>query len=358
MHPALRFALSRLIYVVITLLVVTATLYGIVMLAPAEARAELYLPPRLPSNMTEERYRSIIENIIRDHHLNAPYPVQYGLWIASLLQGNWGWSPKFRAGVLEVILHRIPATAEITLYSALLLIPLGLLSGVIAGWRPERPADNGFRLVAFVATSLPPFILGLVLLSIFYVGLHWFKPGRTDITDVIVVSSTKFDPITGLLTLDGLLNGRLDITIDAFKHLVMPVITLSLAHWATLGRITRAAIIEEASKDYIVSARARGLSSRRILWRHALRNAIGPGLTSIALSAASLLTGVYVVEAIFNYPGLSELIVSSVRGTPDAASAMGVAIVSVLLVLPIMIALDTLQAIIDPRLRANVSDTE
>ena len=351
MHPVFRFVLSRLVYVVVTLLVITATLYGIVMLAPIEARAQLYLPPRQPSNLTEAQLQRIIGIIIRDHHLDQPYPVQYGYWISGLLQGDWGWSPKFRAPVLEVILRRVPATAEITLYSALLLIPLGLLSGVIAGWRQERPIDNSFRAAAFIATSVPPFILGLVLLSIFYVGLGWFSPGRTDAKDVIVQSSTKFDWITGLLTVDGLLNGRPDITLNAFQHLALPVVTLSLAHWATLGRITRAAIIEESGKDYIVSARARGLPGHRILWRHALRNAIGPGLTSIALSAASLITGVYVVEAIFDLPGLSELAVSSIRGTPDAASAMGFAIFSVLLVLPIMLSLDAVQALVDPRLR-------
>ncbi|MCC7359157.1 MAG: ABC transporter permease [Anaerolineales bacterium] len=351
MHPALRFALSRLAYVVVTLFVTTAALYGIVMLAPVESRAALYLPPRLPSYLTEAQLQRIIDNIIRDHHLDQPYPVQYGYWISGLLQGDWGWSPKFRAPVLQVILRRIPATAEITLYSALLLIPFGLISGVVAGWRPERRVDNSFRLLAFVATSVPPFILGLVLLSVFYVGLGWFSPGRTDAKDVIVQSSVKFDWITGLLTVDGLLNGRLDITLNALQHLALPVVTLSLAHWATLGRITRAAIIEESNKDYIVSAKARGLPSRRIVWRHALRNAIGPGLTSIALSAAGLITGVYVVEAVFNFPGLSELAVSSIRGAPDAASAMGFAIFSVLLVLPIMLALDAAQALLDPRLR-------
>jgi peptide/nickel transport system permease protein len=357
MHPIARFALSRLLYVVLTLFATTATLYGIVMLAPAEARAQLYLPPRTPPNQTAEQAQRVLDLIIRDHHLTAPYPVQYGLWIGSLLRGDWGWSPILRAPVLTAILSRLPATAEIAFFSALWLIPLGLLSGVIAGWRQERPVDHSFRTMAFIATSIPPFILGLVLLSIFYVGLHWFSPGRTGMTDVIVVSSTKFDTITGILTLDGLLNGRLDITLDALRHLALPVLTLSVAHWATLGRITRAAVIEEASKDYIVSARARGLSDGRILWRHALRNAIGPGLTSIALSAASLITGVFVVEAIFNFPGLSQLIVTGVQGTPDAASAMGFAVVSVLLVLPIMLALDVVQTLVDPRLRAAESDT-
>ncbi len=349
---ALQFTLSRLGYVVITLLVVTMALYGIVMLAPVEARAELYLPPRTPPYQSPEVAQRILERIIAEHYLDQPYLVQYLHWMSSLVRGDWGWSPILRAGVLDALLVRLPATAELTLYSALLLVPLGLLSGVIAGWRRERAADNSFRAVAFVLTSVPPFILGIVMLSLFYVGLGWFAPGRTTSTDVIRVTSTAFDPITGLLTVDGLLNGRVDITLNALRHLALPVLTLSAAHWATLGRITRASMIEELGKDYVVAARARGLSAWRIVWRHALRNAIGPGLTSVALSAASLMTSVYIIEAVFDFPGVSQLVVGSVLGTPDSAVAMGFAVFSVLLVLPVMLALDVVHTLVDPRLRA------
>ncbi|MCA9978501.1 MAG: ABC transporter permease, partial [Anaerolineales bacterium] len=159
-------------------------------------------------------------------------------------------------------------------------------------------------------------------------------------------------PYTGFLTLDGLLNGRIDVTLDAFRHLVLPVFTLSLAHWATLGRVTRVAMIEEIDKEYITSARARGLYNRSVVWRHAFRNALLPALTSSLLSAASLVTGVFVVEVIFSIKGLSELITKGIGAfTPDTPLALGFAVYSVLLVLPIMMVLDLLKAIVDPRLR-------
>ena len=123
-------------------------------------------------------------------------------------------------------IERLPVTAELSFYSLVLLIPLGLLSGILAGSRQDRPADNGLRALAFVATAIPPFILGLVLVSVFNVGLRWFPRGRTTSLDVIRVTSTSFSYITGTLTLDGLLNGRLDITLNALRHLVLPVITL------------------------------------------------------------------------------------------------------------------------------------
>ena len=194
--------------------------------------------------------------------------------------------------------------------------------------------------------------MGLFLLAIFYVGLHWFPPGRTSIVEISLKSST-FKTITGLLTIDGLLNGRTDVTLDALRHLVLPVFTLTLAHWATLGRITRAAIISEKGKEYVTAAFARGLRQRSVIWRHALRNATLPALTSVILSTASLLTSVFVIERIFNLKGLSELVTTSMTRTPDAPVALGFAVYSVLIVMPLMFILDMTKAIIDPRILAS-----
>jgi len=346
----LKFLVRRLLSVLATLVVITAIIYGIVCLAPIESRARLYMGRRTRAFMPPELEQRTIETIIREHGLNDPYPIQYLRWASRLVRGEWGWSPILRSDVLDVLLVRIPATVELTLYSLLLFIPLGLVSGAVAGWRRTRIADQVFRLVAFIGMSVPPFILGLVLLSLFYVGLHWFLPGYLSTVEGLVVRSSSFKTITGLLTIDGLLNGRLDISLDAIRHLVLPVVTLSLFHWATLGRVTRTSVIEELDKDYIVAAHARGLSPRRILWGHVLRNAAVPGLTSSALSAASLITGVYVVEVVFGWPGVSKLITDSMW-QPDVALAAGFAVYSVLAVLSLMVLLDIIQAIVDPRLR-------
>lgn len=340
----------RLLFIPVTLLIVTAALYGIIMLAPAEERAELYLPPRLPSNMTAERYEAVINGIIEERGLNDPYPVQYFRWLGDLLRGNWGWSPTFNEDVLTLLKRRLPVTAELTFYSVLLLVPIALMSGVVAGWRAYTPVDRGFRLVAFVSTSIPPFILGLFLLAIFYVGLGWFPPGRTSIY-TLSLSNSDFRDITGFLTLDGLLNGRLDVTIDAFRHLVLPVFTLSLLYWATISRVTRVSMIEEKTQEYLVAAKAKGLHDRTLEWRHAFRNATIPAFTAMILSAAGLVTGVYVVEVVFNFKGLSELVTKGFFVAPDAPIIMGFAVFSVLLVLPIMLFFDLLRALLDPRLR-------
>ena len=349
--PILKFLLRRLGTIAVTLLVVTALIYGIICIAPLESRVDLYRGRRTRTFLSPEIEQRFIETIIREHGLDDPFPLQYARWAGHLIRGDWGWSPLLRADVLDLLLKRTPATVELTLYSLLLFIPLGLASGAVVGWRRGRLADAGFRLAAFAATSIPPFILGLVLLSVFYVGLHWFLPGYLSVNEGMVVQSSSWRTITGLVTIDGLLNGQSEVSLDAARHLVLPVVTLSLFHWATLGRVTRALIIEEANKGYVTAAQARGLSPRRILWGHTVPNVLAPSLTSSALAAATLITGVYVVEVVFNWPGVSMLITKTVW-EPDVTLAAGFAVYSVLAVLAVMFLLDIIQLIVDPRLRA------
>jgi peptide/nickel transport system permease protein len=296
-----------------------------------------------------------LNRIIEENGLNDPYPQQYVRWASNLIRGDWGWSPALQDDVLDALVRRTAVTIEITLFALLLIIPLGLMSGVVAGWRENSGRDNGFRGLAFLSTSIPAFILGLFLLSIFYIGLGWFPIGRSGIYDINLSTST-YQTYTGLLTVDGLLNGRYDVTLDALRRLVLPLITLGLFHWATLGRITRASVIEVKDEDYIRAAHSRGLKPSAVMWRHAFRNAMLPGLTSSALAAAALITGVIVVEAIFDFHGISELITSSLQSTPDAPLALGFAVYSVLLVLPIMLALDIIKAIVDPRIREGITN--
>lgn len=354
MPPFLRFLLYRLISVPVTILIITAVLYAGVMVTPAETRATLYLPKRLPSRMTEAQYQSLIDSIIKRHHLDAPYPVQYVSWLGNLVKGVWGYSPVLQQDVLEALLARTPATAELTLYSLLLFIPTGLLAGVISGWKLQKKPDYIFRMFAFLATSVPSFILALLFLAIFYVMLRWFPPERLSLFVSLSIDETSFSTYTGLLTLDGILNGRFDVTLDALRHLVLPVITLSMFHWASLGRVTRATLLDELSKEYVLAAKARGISRKRVIWKHAMRNALAPALTSTFLSAATLVTGVYIVEIIYNFHGISALIVRGTIGVPDAPAALGFAVYSTVIVILLMLFLDVLQAMIDPRVREGV----
>jgi peptide/nickel transport system permease protein len=353
MPPFLKFLLRRIIAIPITLIIITMLLYAGVMLTPPEVRVTLYYQPKNP-NMTEEQFAHANEIHIEMNHLRDPFLIQYSYWVKTILQGTWGFSPVLREDVLPALIRRTPATAELTLYSLLLFVPLGLASGVAAGWSQRKAVDNIFRLAAFISTSFPPFILSILLIAVFYVGLGWFAPLRLDMMLSMKLDAQGFIQYTGMYTLDGLLNQRLDVTWDALRHLVMPVITLSLYHWATLGRITRSAIIVERRKEYIMAAKARGVKESTLKWKHAFRNTLAPSFTSLALSAASLITGVFVVEIIFSYPGISNLIVKSMQIVPDPAAALGFSVYSVTIVLLLMLVMDVLLAVFDPRVREEV----
>jgi peptide/nickel transport system permease protein len=347
MPPFVQFLIRRIFASFISLVVITMILYGGIMLTPPEARASIYFPPGEKVRITQ----AFIDTIIEKYHLDDPYLVQYWYWVKSLVTGSWGYSPTLRSDVLPALLHRTPATLELSLYSLLLLIPLGLVSGLVAGWRNNSRFDGIFRGTAFFGTSMPPFILSMFLIAIFYVQLGWLAPGRMDVTTELNMSRTGFREITGLLTIDSLLNGRLDFFMVALRHLVMPVITLSLFHWATLARITRATVIGQSSKEYIVAARSRGVGEKSLLWKHALRAIMAPSLTTMALSAASVVTSIFVVEIIFGLTGVSSVIVESMQSSPDAPAALGFSVYSILMVVSLMFILDLTQAIFDPRVR-------
>jgi peptide/nickel transport system permease protein len=353
MPPFLQFLIRRIIAIPISLIVITMLLYAGVMLTPPEARISLYYQPNA-KRLTETQIKRMTEVYIEMYHLRDPFLVQYSYWLESLLQGTWGYSPTLGEDVLPALLRRTPATAELTLYSILFFVPLGLVSGVYSGWNQRKAVDNTFRLAAFISTSFPPFILSIILIAVFYVGLGWFAPSRLNMVLSLDLKAQGFIQYTGMYTLDGLLNHRLDVTWDALRHLVMPVITLSLYHWATLGRITRSTIIAERTKEYIIAARARGASENKIMWKHAFPNTLAPSITSLVLSAASLITGVFVVEIIFSYYGISDLIVKSMQGIPDSAAALGFSVYSVIIVLTLMFVMDILMALLDPRVREEV----
>jgi ABC-type dipeptide/oligopeptide/nickel transport system permease component len=231
--------LRKLILYLLSFLLITAILYAMVMLTPAENRATLYFPANT-GRMTEKQIADMTERIIEKYHLREPYPAQYLFWIQSLVTTGWGYSPTLRAEVLPTITRLTPATAELTLLSTLIFFPLGLLSGIRSGSKRRSLEDRGFRMMAFVATSIPPFLLAILMMVIFYVELYWFQPGRLSTNFEAAISEPTYRAFTGFITLDGLLNRRPDISLDALRHLIMPAITLSLPLWAIVGRMTLA----------------------------------------------------------------------------------------------------------------------
>lgn len=349
MPPLLKFITKRIFAALFTLFILTILLYGTIAITPIEMRVALYMPDNINLQVLYDHPQAIEnlkQRIIEEHNLNAPFPVQYIKWVTSFFTQNWGYSPSLKQEVLPALMLRAPATAELAIFSLILLIPLSLFCGIAAAANKEKVIDYTVRLFTLGFMSIPLFILALFLLAIFYVSLKWFSLGGMS-HDLYLLGST-FRSYTGLMTVDGLLNQRFDLVLKTLQHLTLPVITLVFSQWALLTRITRTALIEELKKEYILSAKAKGASEHTILWDHALKNALGVFLSNTALSAASFVTGVFVVERIFLWPGISDMALRSGSYQPDAPAVMGFTVYSVMVVLLIMLFLDILQVIINP----------
>jgi peptide/nickel transport system permease protein len=348
MSTFFKFLVGRIVFAFITIFLMSVVMYGIIYLSPLDSRISLFMPSNVPTRILvdEEAFNRLKDRIIEENHLNDPFPIQYGMWVKNFFTNNGGWSPTLQQEVLTALGERIPATLELTIYSLIMISLLTLVSGMQAARLKDRPTDFLIRGVSITASAIPLFVLALFLMTIFYINLRWTSLTGLDVS--VLESQGRFQGYTGIMTLDGLLNGRMDITLTAFRRILLPVLTITASQWAVLTRITRNSAIEELQKEYVLAAKARGASNQFILWHHVFKNILGVFLTNTALSASGIVTGVFIVERIFLWPGVSDILFRSGAFIPDAPAVIGFAIYSVVMVLAIMLVLDMIQALVNP----------
>jgi peptide/nickel transport system permease protein len=284
------------------------------------------------------------EVLRRDMGLDRPPVERFVRFVGNAVQGNFGLSFFHRRPVSEVIAERLPATIELTLaallLSLLISVPLGALAAVHKGGWLDRTATVG----SLLGVSLPGFWFGILLIMLFSVQLGVLPvSGR-------IGYGYEVPAITGLLTIDTLLAGRLDSFLQALRHLALPAITLALPMAAPLMRVTRASMLDVLRSDYVTFAEAKGLSRRRVLWRHALKNALMPTVTIAALETGSLLGGNMIVESVFGWPGLGRLVVESIFARNYPLVQAAVLLYAVTYVLLNFIA-DVAYTLLNPRVR-------
>jgi ABC-type dipeptide/oligopeptide/nickel transport system permease component len=354
MSSFLKYLVGRIFFAVITTFLISLVMFGIIYMSPLETRLSLFMPSSVPMRILidEEAFNRLKDRIIEENHLNDSFPIQYGIWAKNSFTNKGGWSPTLQEEVLPALLKRTPATFELTLYSFIMISILTLVSGMYAARFRNQPADYLIRVLSITASAIPLFVLALFLMAIFYINLKWTSLTGLDIS--LLKSQGGFHAYTGIMTLDGLLNGRMEITLTAFRRLLLPVLTITASQWAVLTRIARNSAIEELQKDYVLAAKARGASNQLILWRHVFKNILGVYLTNTALSAAGIVTGVFIVERIFLWPGVSEILFHTGSFVPDAPAVIGFAIYSVIMVLSIMIILDMTQALVNPAISQSI----
>lgn len=320
---ATAFALSFIVFVVLRLL-------------PADP-----LGMMLPPSATREEAEALRVALGLDQGIGA----QYLVWLGRALQGDLGTSIYFRQPVATLVGNTLPATLELSLVSLVMALFIAIPGGILLYLLNRRRGEFLADFVLVVLLSIPSFLWGIILIIVFGVLMPVLPfMGRT--SGVIGA-----DLPTGFLLVDLLWKGRWGDWRDALAHLVLPALALALAFSPLVARVLRASLIETATEQYVSVARLRGLSESRVLLRHMLGNAALPTLTLIGVQFGFLFGGTLLIEVIFSFPGIGNLMVQAIKNH-DLMLIQGVALVFCLMVLAVNFAVDALYAVLNPRLRA------
>jgi ABC-type dipeptide/oligopeptide/nickel transport system permease component len=326
----------RLLLAIPTLLVVSLLVFVVLRLIPADPLAMSLPPNATQADMAEMRH---------EMGFDRPIPVQYVIWLSHIVRGDLGISIQYRRSVSDLILDALPTTLELVAVGLTLGIVLGIGCGMaMFAWRgrvQEQIADLGSTVVM----SIPEFLWAILLILGLGVGLRLFPfIGRID-------AQMTVPTITGFLLIDTLIDRNPAAFFSALAHLALPALALALGLAPLIMRVLRSSLFDTYVEDYIALARLRGLSERRILWRHALKNAALPTVSLIGVQAGFMFGGTLLVEVIYTFPGIGNLMVQALRNH-DLPLIQGIALVYCVIVLVINTIVEVSYLGLNPRLRA------
>jgi peptide/nickel transport system permease protein len=348
------YIIRRLLLLPLLLFGVTVLIFGMLQFLSPVERSALYVRD-IPKN------ENIVEGVIKRYGFDKPLYVQYWRWLAGftdssgvtrpgILQGNFGYSRVGSQPVIDLIKQRFPATLELALWAVFPIIGIGLWLGVQAAVHHNKPFDQAARVFSIVGSSFPVFVFGLIVLMIFYANLRWFPPGRVSDWVNQAIAAGEFRQYTHLMTIDSLLNGRVDILLDALRHLILPILTLSYISWAGFLRVTRSSMLETLRQDYVTTARAKGVKERDVINQHARPNALIPITTIAGFQVVGLLGGVVITETVFTYPGIGSA-AAAAAAQLDVVTVLGFALFNGFILIVANLIVDVLYGFIDPRVR-------
>ncbi len=312
-----RFIASRMAQAALVLLVMSFVIYNLIGLMPGD-------PIDIMISANPGATPEVVAHLRAIYGLDQPIMLRYWHWLVAALQGDFGFSRTHAQPVLEVLVPALWVTCKLMLLSFIVSVVLAFVLGVVAALRPGGWVDSIVSLFAFAGISVPVFWLALILILVFAVRLHWL-------------------PASGLSTV-----GNDDFT-DQLRHLVMPVATLALANTGQFTRFVRAAMIETMRMDHIRTARAKGAGERRVVLTHALRNAMIPVVTVMALSFGSLFSGALVTETMFAAPGMGKMIYDAIMGNDFNLALTGLLFATLVTLLSNLLA-DLAYGWLDPRI--------
>lgn len=291
---------------------------------------------------TEEQVMRVREELGFDE----PIPVQYFDWIIGMIQGDWGQSLRTGNNVYTDITAVLPATFELVIVALLFAVAMAIPAGVIAGSNQDKLQDHLSRVVALMGVSMPRFWIAIMLQVVFVVGLGIFP-----LTGRLSPSMAEPTTITSLYLVDTLLTGNIDAFLDAAKHIVLPAFALGLSTFAQVTRLIRSEIIEESREDYVIAAKAWGLPNNLVVYKYMLKNAFASSLTIIGLAFGFLIGNAFLVELVFDWPGMARYGVNAIL-THDMNAIVGVVVVTGAAFAISNLITDVLYGVLDPRIRA------
>lgn len=323
---ALRdYVIRRLIVIIPTFFLITVIIFSLIHLAPGDPIDIIFRGPHggLPADIRDTMRIEL--------GLDQPIHIQYFAWMSRLLRGDLGYSYLNKLPVVNIIIMKIPFTLELMLVAELISIVVAIVLGVIAAVKHHSIYDAICSVGALAGYSIPDFWLALMLMLLFSLWLQWLPSSGHQTTGIIF--ATPFDAL-----------------FDHLKYLILPAVSLVVVWTAYLFRMVRSAMLEVLTQDYIMTARSKGLTERIVIYKHALRNALLPVVTYVGYSIGFLLSGAAVIEAIFQWKGLGQLMVDSTT-VRDYPTLMGLSVVIAIMVLIANLCSDIAYAAIDPRIR-------
>lgn len=314
-----KYLLRRFLITIPTLIGISLVLFTVLAMAPGDPFEELALNPNIPAEVRL--------NLRQQFGLDDPIPVRYVRWFTSMLRGDWGYSFASRVDVDRLILQRLPTTLFVlgTAYGLALLIALPV--GVISAVRPYSLFDQIATTLAFVGHSLPTFFTGLLFILLFSLYLDWLP----------FIYSTTIEA------------SGIRWVVEHFRQAAMPIAVLGLFEAASLTRFIRASMLDVIHQDFVTTARAKGLTERRTVLWHVLRNALIPVVTIVALQLPGIFTGAVITEQIFRVPGIGSLLITAIQST-DTPVVMAITFVYAMLVVVFNLVADIIYGFLDPRI--------
>jgi len=319
----IRFILRRLAASLLLLYLVLTATFFLLHLAPGSPATVILEDQRISA---EQR-----ENLRRVYGLDRPLPVQYARWLSAVARGDWGTSFSQQRPVKRVVLDAVPATMILAVAALLVEQAAGLVFGIVAARRPGSAADHAIRVVSLLLFSQPGFWLGLMAILLFSLAWPILPAGHMYSVGVDEMGS----------------GARL---LDLLRHLILPAVVLGLAEAGSVVRYVRSSLLDVLGQEYIRAARAKGISERRVVWVHALRNALPPLIQVMAISLISLLSGALVMEVVFSWPGIGRLTFDAILSR-DYPLVLAATAFSAVMVLAANLMADVLHALADPRVR-------